>query len=262
MPDAGSGGREARPGEAGGALAQAAAALRSARDVVVLTGAGVSKDSGLPTFREAQTGLWARYRPEDLATPEAFARHPDVVWRWYAWRRSLAAQAEPNAGHHAIAALQQRMLAAQRGFTLVTQNVDGLHARAGSTDVVELHGSIGRIICCACRREEPEPGAGEPPPCAACGDRLRPDVVWFGELLPEAALARAAAAASSCDVFLSVGTSGLVYPAAGLVGVAQRGGARVIVVNPDDHVVPGGLWLRGSASELLPALLQASWPDG
>ncbi|HSJ25836.1 MAG TPA: NAD-dependent deacylase [Longimicrobiales bacterium] len=238
-------------------LQQAAAALRAARHVVVLTGAGVSKDSGLPTFREAQTGLWARYRPEDLATPEAFARQPDVVWRWYAWRRELVARAEPNAGHRAIAALQERLRGSGTSLTLVTQNVDGLHVRAGSPDVVELHGNIGRIVCSRCRHAPAEPGAGEPPNCALCGAPLRPDVVWFGEVLPEAALNRAVREAAECDVFLSVGTSGLVYPAAGLVQVARRHGAAVIVVNPDDDVVPGALWLRGSASEMLPALLAA-----
>lgn len=235
-------------------LHRAAAILRTARHVVVLTGAGVSKDSGLPTFREAQTGLWAQYRPEELATPEAFSRQPDVVWRWYAWRRELVARAEPNAGHRALAALQDRVLGNGGRFTLVTQNVDGLHARAGSQDVVELHGNIGRIICSRCQDEPAVPGDGEPPACRLCGAALRPDVVWFGEMLPEAALARAAQEAAECDVFMSVGTSGLVYPAAGLVQVARRGGASVIVVNPDDDVVPGALWLRGSASQVLPGL--------
>jgi NAD-dependent deacetylase len=245
------------------AIAGAARLLAAARKVVVLTGAGISRDSGLPTFREAQTGLWARYRPEELATPEAFARQPDVVWRWYAWRRELAARAEPNDGHRALAELQQRMAAAGTQCTLVTQNVDGLHERAGSTDVVRLHGSIARIICSRCRTEEPSPADGEPPACRGCGGHLRPDVVWFGEMLPEAALTRAADEAATCDVFLSVGTSGMVYPAAGLVQVAQRGGAEILVVNPDDDVVPGALCLRGSSSVLLPALVSAAWPaDG
>jgi NAD-dependent deacetylase len=243
-----------------GAPDAAAAILGQARHLVVLTGAGISKDSGLPTFREAQTGLWARYRPEDLATPEAFARQPDVVWRWYAWRRQLAAEAEPNAGHAAIAILQRRMTRAGRTCTLVTQNVDGLHERAGSSDVVRLHGSIGRIVCSRCRVEDHAPGDGEPPACRSCGGHLRPDVVWFGEMLPEAALRRAAGEAAACDVFLSVGTSGMVYPAAGLVQLARRSGAAIIVVNPDDEVVPGAHWLRGSSSALLPALLGAAWP--
>jgi NAD-dependent deacetylase len=233
----------------------AADLLRAASRVVVLTGAGISRDSGLPTFREAQTGLWARYRPEDLATPEAFARQPAVVWRWYAWRRELVARAEPNAGHYAIAELQRRV----SHCTLVTQNVDGLHARAGSVDVVELHGSIARIRCSACG-DAPDPvPAGEPPACVHCGAHLRPDVVWFGEALPEAALLRAAEAAASCDVFLSVGTSGLVYPAAGIVEIAARAGAAVIIVNPDATVpIAGALHLRGGASDVLPRLMRAA----
>jgi NAD-dependent deacetylase len=239
-------------------LEQAAAALRGAGAIVALTGAGISKDSGLPTFREAQTGLWARYRPEELATPEAFDRQPDVVWRWYAWRRELVARAEPNPGHRALAAMQR--LAPR--FTLVTQNVDGLHRRAGSSGVLELHGDITRIRCSRCHRVHPAHGAGEPPCCSACGAFLRPDVVWFGEVLPERALSDAAAAAAACDVFLSVGTSGLVYPAAGLVTIAARAGALVVFVNPDADAVPAGaIHLVGGASDVLPRLLAAAWPD-
>lgn len=239
-------------------LQQVARALAAADHIVVLTGAGISKDSGLPTFREAQTGLWAQYRPEELATPDAFARQPDVVWRWYAWRRELVARAEPNAGHHAIAALQQR---APR-CTLVTQNVDGLHQRAGSHDVVELHGSIARIRCDRCRLEEAQHGPGEPPHCRACGGPLRPDVVWFGEMLPEHALARAAEEAAACDVLLAVGTSGVVYPAAGLVTLAARSGATVVVVNPDGSAVPpGGVHVAAPAGTALPALVELAWPQ-
>jgi NAD-dependent deacetylase len=241
-----------------GAIEQVAAALSGAASVVALTGAGISRDSGLPTFREAQTGLWAQYRPEDLATPEAFARQPDVVWRWYAWRRELVARADPNPGHRALAAMQQ--LAGR--FTLVTQNVDGLHRRAGSSGVLELHGDITRIRCSRCRRVHDAPGAGEPPCCDDCGSFLRPDVVWFGEVLPERALSEAAAAASECDVFLSVGTAGLVYPAAGLVTIAARAGALVAFVNPDADAVPAGaVHLAAGASEVLPRLLSAAWPD-
>jgi NAD-dependent deacetylase len=240
------------------ALQQAAQALAEAAGIVVLTGAGISKDSGLPTFREAQTGLWARYSPEQLATPEAFAAQPELVWRWYAWRRELVARAEPNAGHRALADMQQRT----PHFTLVTQNVDGLHRRAGSRDVLELHGDITRIRCCACGLVHDEVGAGEPPNCVDCGAHLRPDVVWFGETLPERALTAAAAAAARCDVFLSVGTSGLVYPAAGLVTIAARAGARVVFVNPDTGGLPAGaLHLAASASDVLPRLVRAAWPD-
>jgi NAD-dependent deacetylase len=239
-------------------LAQAAAAVRGADHVVVLTGAGISKDSGLPTFREAQTGLWASYRPEELATPEAFARQPALVWRWYAWRRSLAAAATPNAGHRAIVALQRLA----RRCTLVTQNVDGLHRRAGSGNVLELHGDIGRILCSRCRRVHEEYGEGEPPSCAACGGLLRPDVVWFGEVLPEAALSAAHHAAGACDVLLSVGTSGMVYPAAGLVHHAAASGAMIVLVNPDADAAPAGaIHLAGGASDVLPPLVAAAWPD-
>jgi NAD-dependent deacetylase len=242
----------------GAVLDRAARALAEAGAVVALTGAGISKDSGLPTFREAQSGLWARYRPEDLATPEAFARQPDLVWRWYAWRRELVAQARPNPGHDALAAMQRLV----PSFTLVTQNVDGLHRRAGSTGVLELHGDITRIRCSACHTVHELYGGGEPPCCDACGAFLRPDVVWFGEMLPERALAQAAAAAAECDVLLSIGTSGLVYPAAGLVTIAARAGALVVFVNPDDDAVPAGaLHLAGGASEVLPLLLSAAWPD-
>jgi NAD-dependent deacetylase len=239
------------------ALQQAAQALATASRVVVLTGAGISKDSGLPTFREAQTGLWARYSPEQLATPEAFAEQPELVWRWYAWRRELVARAEPNAGHRALAAMQQ----CAPHFTLVTQNVDGLHRSAGSRDVLELHGDITRSRCSACGLVHNEIGAGEPPACGDCGAYLRPDVVWFGEALPEAALSAAAAAAARCDVFLSVGTSGLVYPAAGLGTIAARAGARVVFINPDAAGRPAGaLHLAASASDVLPRLVRAAWP--
>jgi NAD-dependent deacetylase len=238
-------------------LQQAAAQLASARRIVVLTGAGISKDSGLPTFREAQTGLWSRYRPEDLASPEAFARQPELVWDWYAWRRELVAAAAPNAGHTALVALERLAPA----LTLVTQNVDGLHRRAGSTDVIELHGDITRIRCSVCRLPAPDPGSGSPPRCPACAAFLRPDVVWFGEALPEAPLRRAARAAAACDVLLAVGTSGVVHPAAGLIGIATRAGATIIVVNPDrDAAPPGALHLPGGASEVLPQLVATSWP--
>jgi NAD-dependent deacetylase len=220
--------------------------LRAARRVVALTGAGISRDSGLPTFREAQTGLWQQYRPEDLATPAAFARQPELVWRWYAWRRDLVARAEPNDGHRLLV----RMQAHFADFTLITQNVDGLHRRAGSTGVIELHGDITRIRCSRCARVEPEPGAGEPPSCGACGAHLRPDVVWFGEMLPSDALQQAGHAASTCDVFLSIGTSGLVYPAAGLTELAARSGALVVHVNPDAGVAPPGALHVSSLAEL------------
>lgn len=242
-----------------------ARSVRDARHVVALTGAGISAESGLPTFREAQTGLWARYRPEDLATPEAFARDPALVWNWYAWRRSLVRAAEPNAAHYALVRLAQH---AAR-LTLITQNVDGLHRRAGSADVIELHGDVMRTKC---SREgtvvnavdaHPSDDALEAPPrCPRCGAYLRPDVVWFGEALPSASLETASEAAARCDVFLSIGTSGIVFPAASLLPLALESGAAVVVVNPEPQ--PGTdherAWhLQASATEALPALVEAAW---
>jgi NAD-dependent deacetylase len=204
--------------------------LRAAQRIVAFTGAGISAESGLSTFRDKQTGLWAKYRPEDLATPQAFRRDPRMVWDWYEWRRGFVAEAQPNPGHHALAQIE-----AQRpDFLLVTQKVDGLHAKAGSRNLVELHGNIRRSICFD-RRHLAESWAAtdDPPPrCAQCGSPLRPDVVWFGEALPQEALQRAMAAAAACDLFLSIGTSTLVYPAAELPYIAGSNGATVIEINP------------------------------
>jgi len=190
----------------------AIAALRDARHVCVLTGAGVSAESGVPTFREAQTGLWEKYDPLDLATPEAFLRDPVLIWRWYRWRRELVAKAEPNPGHIALA----KLAALVPQLTLVTQNVDGLHQRAGSNNVLEFHGNIFEDRCFAegcvvgCDTESAVPI------CPGCGSNVRPGVVWFGEAIPTRALNDSLEAAADCDVFLSIGTSSLVFPAAGL----------------------------------------------
>ncbi|MDQ4106584.1 MAG: NAD-dependent protein deacylase, partial [Actinomycetota bacterium] len=152
--------------------------VRRARSVVALTGSGISAESGIPTFRQAQTGLWARYDPQQLATPEAFMRDPKLVWEWYGWRRKLVGEAEPNPGHRALAELEDRL----PDFTLVTQNVDGLHGRSGSRDVIELHGNILRTVCSVERVEVEPVTSGSPPVCPNCGAPLRPDVVWFGEM--------------------------------------------------------------------------------
>ena len=235
-----------------------AEALRGARSVAVLTGAGISAESGVPTFRDAQTGLWESYRPEDLATPEAFARDPELVWNWYAWRRELVGGAEPNAGHYALADLEQRV----SNFTLATQNVDGLHRRAGSCNVLELHGNISRTVCSFEYEDvEPEGLEGEPPLCPNCGSYLRPDVVWFGEALPVEAFERARDDASRSDVFLSVGTSSLVQPAASLPQSALSGGATVVEVNPENTpLTPHADYaLQGPAGEALSALLNAAY---
>ena len=236
------------------------AALRDARHVMVLTGAGISAESGIPTFRDALSGLWANFKAEDLATPEAFARQPGVVWDWYESRREAIRTAPPNAGHRALVELARRV----PRFTLVTQNVDGLHQRAGSAGVIELHGNILRSRC---SREgvivEPPVTGQSPPPCPRCGAPLRPDVVWYGEILPLEALAAAEEAAATCDVLLSVGTSNLVVPAASLPWMAARQGATVVVVNTTDegqHRGPGIHFALGPAGTVLPALVAAAWP--
>jgi NAD-dependent deacetylase len=203
--------------------------LESAHNVVVFTGAGVSAESGVPTFRDAQTGLWANFRPEELASPDAFRENPQRIWDWYAWRRQLCLEVEPNAAHSALAAMQHRFA----HFALITQNVDGLHQRAGSSDVIELHGNIHGLHCFSCGKrggEWPEP-AGQVLSCT-CGGLLRPDIVWFGEMLPETALRQAERASIEADVLLSIGTSSLVYPAAELPFLAKRHGAYLIEVNP------------------------------
>ena len=229
--------------------------VANARRITVLTGAGISAESGIPTFRDSLTGLWSRFRPEDLATPEAFERDPQTVWEWYAWRRQGVASAQPNAGHEALAAIERKA----GEFLLVTQNVDGLHGRAGSRNLVELHGNIARNKCAAEGRilREDETAPGSPPTCRHCGAHVRPDVVWFGEMLEAASLDRAFEAARSCEVFLSVGTSGLVEPAASLPFEALASGASVIEVNPQPTPLSrrATITLAGPAGELLPRLV-------
>jgi NAD-dependent deacetylase len=231
--------------------------LRKAHRVAVLTGAGISAESGVPTFRDAQTGLWAKYRPEDLATPEAFQSHPKMVWEWYAWRRERVALAQPNAGHHALVALERRI----PEFTLITQNVDGLHRRAGSRRVLELHGNLfgNRCFRCGKAAETWEDDGEVPPRSLCCGSWLRPDVVWFGEMLPEATLREAEASTRTCEVFLSIGTSTLVYPAAELPVTALRRGALVVEINPQPTPFSpqANFVLQGPAGVVLPALLAA-----
>ena len=233
--------------------------LRRARRVAVLTGAGISAESGVPTFREAQTGLWARYNPEELATPEAFQRNPRLVWEWYAWRQQRVRQAEPNAGHRALVEMERRVAE----FTLITQNVDGLHRRAGSHQILELHGNLFRAKCFSEDRPVERWPDGEeiPPRCPRCGGLLRPDVVWFGEMLPAAALRAAEHAAATAELFFSIGTSALVYPAADLPFATLNAGAAVVEINPQPtplspHVT---FSLNGTAGQILPALVAAVW---
>jgi NAD-dependent deacetylase len=224
--------------------------------VAALTGAGISAESGIPTFR-GPGGLWENHRPEELATPGAFARDPLLVWRWYEWRRDLVRRASPNAAHEALAKLE-RTLAGRGEMTLVTQNVDGLHRRAGSHSILELHGNIFRVRCSreGTTEERLDP-LGELPPRCGCGSMLRPDVVWFGEMLPPGILESAAAAVRRADLLLVIGTSGVVHPAAGLVSLLEAGEA--IEINPDETPISelARFSIRGAASEVLPLVVEA-----
>ncbi len=226
-------------------------ALRAARRVCVLTGAGVSAESGVPTFREAQTGLWEKYRPESLATMEAFLADPAFVWKWYRWRRELVAKSRPNAGHIALTELERCF----DEFTLVTQNVDRLHRAGGSQNIVEFHGDLFADICIAgCA--DPAANDDEIPYCNHCGNLLRPGVVWFGEAIPQQALYRSSEAAERCDVMLCVGTSSQVYPAAGLSGLARRSGAVTAEINPEPTGGPEfNFVIAGQSGLILPELV-------
>jgi NAD-dependent deacetylase len=241
--------------------------LQSARRVAVLTGAGVSAESGIATFRDPLTGLWKRFDPATMATAEAFEADPPLIWGWYEWRRMKVMQAQPNPAHLALA----RMARHVPQFTLVTQNVDDLHERAGSPEVIHLHGRITQPVCFDCRQpHEPPPGIPDvpedglridPPRCAHCGGLIRPGVVWFGEPLPPRNWKAAAEAASRCEVFLCIGTSAMVRPAASLLDIAARAGAVTVDVNPNpsdageraDHA------LRGPAGNILPRIASAAW---
>ena len=229
--------------------------LRNARSIVVVTGSGVSAASGVPTFR-GEDGLWRQYRAEDLATPEAFAHNPTLVWEWYDWRRSVIADCRPNGAHEILA-----KWSARPGFTLITQNVDGLHEAAGTQHVIRFHGSIWQLQCAAAcgapawdDRTTPLPSL--PPTCPSCGGLARPGVVWFGESIEPEILEQSTAAAARADVFLSVGTSSLVYPAAGLLNVARRGGAFAAEINPGATGASGevDLAIAAPAEDALPML--------
>ena len=230
--------------------------LRQAGPIVFLTGSGVSAESGVPTFRDAMTGLWSRFRPEDLATPEAFRRDPTFVWNWYRERRMRALEVQPNGAHTAIA----RMQGLFPDTTLITQNVDGLHQRAGSGAVVEFHGNLFANRCRDCGHESrhDDPGLAEPPPCPECGEAMGPGVVWFGEVIPQAAIEAAWQAATRAEVFFSVGTSGLVYPAAEFAHIARRSGALIVEVNTAETALSplADYRLEGPAGVLLPSLLK------
>lgn len=228
--------------------------LKTSSKVAVLTGAGISAESGVPTFREAQTGLWAKYDPLQLATPEAFRNDPRLVWDWYTWRRELISNSLPNPGHHALVEMESFF----PGFTLITQNVDGMQQLAGSRQVIELHGNIFRTKCSRDGRLTSGilDSSASPPMCPDCGSYLRPDVVWFGEGIPAKALDRALQATNSCDLFLSIGTSTLVEPSASLPFIALDTGARVIEINPQTTPLSrsASYSIRGKAGDVLPKL--------
>ncbi|MEW6746990.1 MAG: NAD-dependent deacylase [Planctomycetota bacterium] len=235
-------------------IEKARAILRGARSIAVLTGAGISAESGVPTFRGAE-GLWKHFRPEELATPYAFARDPALVWEWYGWRRLRIKDARPNPGHYALVTLEQRC----EPFLLITQNVDDLHKVAGSRRMVRLHGSLWESRCLGCGEvfEDRAAAVEGVPRCAKCQGMLRPNVVWFGENLDEEILDQASNAAATCGAFLVVGTSGVVQPAASLALIASRHGARVIEVNPDETPLSHAcdVALRGSSGSLLPRIV-------
>lgn len=245
-------------------IQQAAAMMRASQRLVALTGSGISRESGVPTFRDALDGLWARFDPQELATPTAFRANPKLVWDWYEYRRAVARRARPNPGHTALADLQQRF----PNLQIITQNVDDLHEQAGSTGVIRLHGSLHGNRCFYNCQGDPTPvevsaldfdPENGPPHCPYCGRWVRPDVVWFGEMLPPAQLHAATDAALHADLMLVIGTSGLVAPAADLPRLAQRDGACLIEVNPVTSALTPAvdLWLQGQAGEILPRLVAA-----
>lgn len=246
----------------------AAELLATQSRICILTGAGISAESGIPTFRDKQTGLWQQYRAEDLATPTAFERDPKLVWSWYQWRRQLVHEKKPNPAHLALAEWQQAADKNKQNVTLVTQNVDDLHEQAGSR-VTHLHGHLWRNRCHDCGTAfENEAKAVDSSKdalifddelinCQHCSGYIRPDIVWFGESLPEQAWQTAEDAAANCEVFISIGTSSLVYPAAGLAHLAKQNGAKLIEINPDptpNTIVD--ITLAANAGVIMPLLMQ------
>jgi len=233
--------------------------LKRTSNLVTLTGAGVSQESGLRTFRDAQVGLWAQYKPEELASPEAFHKNPKLIWDWYAWRREAVKAARPNRGHEAMAVIEKYVPT----FTIITQNVDGLHRMAGNKNVLELHGNIQRVRCSECFHIAETWGddTESVPTCLHCGGLLRPDVVWFGESLPTDQLEAAIEATRTCEVFFSIGTSGVVQPAASLAHAAHSRGAIVVEVNaePTPLTSKANYFLQGKSGEILPQLVEAVW---
>lgn len=229
--------------------------LRTDVPTVVLTGAGVSAESGIPTFRGGD-GLWDKFKPQELASVDAFMRNPKLVWEWYLFRRKIVTESKPNRGHEILAEMEKRL----KGFTLVTQNVDNLHQQAGSRQVIELHGNIRRNKCLNCDEQigdiEIDP---EQLPRCACGGAIRPDVVWFGEMLPQEALEEATSRAAHSQLFLSIGTSAEVYPAADLPIIAKKCGAYLVEINPTETVLTPYVdeAFQGKSGEILPMIWRA-----
>lgn len=230
--------------------------LHGAEEVVAFTGAGVSAESGVPTFR-GPDGIWSKFSPQELASMDAFMKNPELVWEWYAHRRTIITSIAPNPGHEALARLERLV----KRFALVTQNIDNLHRRAGSQNVLELHGNIERSYCMRCGKpaaQVPEPVKGTVPKCG-CGGILRPDVVWFGEMLPEDTWEQSTIASQRADVFFSIGTSAVVYPAASLPPLAKRNGAFLVEINPDPTPLTPDVdvFLQGPSGRILPAIVDA-----
>lgn len=230
--------------------------LQQAESFTAFTGAGMSSESGIPTFR-GENGLWKKFKPEELANFDAFIRNPELVWEWYQYRRKIISSVQPNPGHYALAEMEKYF----KHFTIITQNIDNLHRRAGSTNIYELHGNIERNFCVGCKKfftdeEISQLHLETSPRCPICDGLIRPDVVWFGEALPDEQWNGSVAAAESTDILISVGTSGVVYPAASIPIIAQRAGAYIVEINPSpselshmfDEVIPG------KAGEVLPKL--------
>jgi len=235
--------------------------IRSATHILVLTGAGISAESGIPTFREAQTGLWAKYNPEDLATPESFQRNPRLVWEWYTWRRDLIQKAIPNPGHLALAVMEKLV----PNFHLITQNVDNLHRIAGSQNIIEFHGNIFQTKCSyedIIIESWPET-RDIPPRCPRCNHFLRPNVVWFGESIPQQAITSAINCIQNCEVFFSIGTSSLVEPSASLPLTARLQGSVIIEINLEHTPMTylADFVLKGPSGKILPGLIANIWPQ-
>ncbi len=236
-------------------LDECARVLKRSKALAVSTGAGISKESGIPTFRDAQEGLWANYNPEELATPEGFLKNPELVWRWYQERRAKIAEKRPNPGHYAIVDLEK----AFSNFTLITQNIDNLHREAGSKNIIEFHGNIFKFKCFDNEHPIDEiPDDDRTPPRCQCGSMIRPDVVWYGEVPAEDSFRLVGQALENCDVLLVVGTSGLVYPAAAFPYQAKQAGAFIIEVNPEISAITpiADVFLKGPSGEVLPKLVE------